>query len=129
MGDRLQRIGRGEGHQVSAVPHGFLSDGLRSMPAMPSSVCKQKIIRVFFQKRAIELQAAVSLLREVLHHLFRLLGEELAKHELVMIHEDGHHLQFLRRSRPLYTPREVSGVPCLVHPPSPIEVDKEHFAA
>jgi hypothetical protein len=36
------------------------NDGLWSVPVMPGPACKQRIVCAFFQKRAIDLQAAVS---------------------------------------------------------------------
>ena len=44
-----------------AVTTASQSGGLWSMPVMPSPARKQKIVRVFFQKRAIELQTAVAI--------------------------------------------------------------------
>jgi hypothetical protein len=35
------------------------NDGLWSVPVMPGPACKQRIVCAFFQKRAIDLQAAV----------------------------------------------------------------------
>ena len=57
-----------------AVATASQSGGLWSMPVMPSPAHKQKIVRVFFQKRAIELQTAVNATQHAYFTLDRRLG-------------------------------------------------------